>query len=536
MEEKSPPLEWWSKDLSKQISLPNDNDVETLLNLNYSNYKLFNNFSSKFYFKDINENQFRFKDFDINNNELIKKYIERYNKGVITINKKEIDNKKKLILLKTINTKKENSIKYINYVTKSYKTKIYPTKEQQVELHKWFNECKIVYNKCVDLYNNDNHYFDNGYASVKVSIFKKIYEDNEKKAPYDILTDEVRAFCSNLKSALSNLENDNISHFKLKYKEYIKSSSILIVSSSLSKKGIYTSHLGSMKGLKNVNINFDNVLDSRLIYDKVSNKYYMNIVVKEPKTNNNKNRAPVVALDPGEKKFIAFYGLYDYGYIGNDIRKEILKEEQKIRKYQRILNKNKNKHNKPLKHKNAISKKIQKVYNKIHNKVKELHNKTALYLCKNYKSILIPKFETQKMLRKKQYTKEVFNKIKKEEGTEKVKEVIKSVYKRRRLNKRVAFCLQMLSHYRFKQHLINKGIEYGCNVVVVDEHLTSKTCTNCGLESNKYTNRVKECTQCNKNIDRDTNGSRNILIKNINLVCNKVVRPNMETIIHRESL
>ena len=73
----------------------------------------------------------------------------------------------------------------------------------------------------------------------------------------------------------------------------------------------------------------------------------------------------------------------------------------------------------------------------------------------------------------------------------------------------------MLSHYKFRQHLINKGNEYGCKVVVVTEEYTSKTCTNCGAVSEYYRKRMKKCPKCNYEIDRDVNGSRNILLKNM---------------------
>lgn len=73
----------------------------------------------------------------------------------------------------------------------------------------------------------------------------------------------------------------------------------------------------------------------------------------------------------------------------------------------------------------------------------------------------------------------------------------------------------MQSHYKFRQHLLNKGKEYGCEILVRGEEYTSKTCTRCGTISDNYIKREKICN-CGYKIDRDINGSRNILIKNIN--------------------
>ncbi len=69
----------------------------------------------------------------------------------------------------------------------------------------------------------------------------------------------------------------------------------------------------------------------------------------------------------------------------------------------------------------------------------------------------------------------------------------------------------MKGHYNFRQHLFLKGKEYGCEVT---EEYTSKCCTSCGIISETYKKRKKICTNCSYNIDRDINGSRNILLKN----------------------
>ena len=86
-----------------------------------------------------------------------------------------------------------------------------------------------------------------------------------------------------------------------------------------------------------------------------------------------------------------------------------------------------------------------------------------------------------------------------------------------KLAKNVKFVLNSLSHYKFQQHLINKAAEHGCEVKIVTEEYTSKCCSRCGMLSNNYTKRVKSCKYCNLTIDRDLNGSRNILIKNFDV-------------------
>ncbi len=78
-------------------------------------------------------------------------------------------------------------------------------------------------------------------------------------------------------------------------------------------------------------------------------------------------------------------------------------------------------------------------------------------------------------------------------------------------------------------HLLNKCKEYGSKLIEVTEEYTSKTCTNCGIQSMNYSkDRIKKCV-CGSKIDRDINGARNILLKNIK----KVARPR-ETILPKE--
>lgn len=581
--------DWWKKDISDKISKPNfDKDIITSLNINFGN-KIFNNkFSNKYTFETQQNNVFNFLDNNENKVNEMNEFLEKNNiifdKQIVKINENanknlkicnddvndiekekikeynELIEKQKISKIKSITTKKIKLTNNLDKITKTNKIYIYPSSTQKNIINKWFVECNKVYNKCVDLYNNDKTYFNKGsYMTHKLVIFKMLYGDNDKNCPYDILTDEIRIFLSNLKSNFTNLKNKNITHFEMTHKNILKKQCIFIPKSSIKKDSFYKSHLKSMIGMKNINI--ENIGDSRLYYDKINKKYSISIpVYSNIKTIENKEE--IVSLDPGEKIFMSYYGLNEYGHIGKDIRVEILKEEKKIRKFQRILSRKKNKfYNERLKkykgdiklmnenfvkmtksekydtlirekliNKKNILKKIRKCYTNIKNKVKELHNKTALYLCKNYKKILLPSFETQKMVVEKRKLKPYINQIEKEKGLIEAKKELRRISKIKRLNGRVKFCLMMLSHYKFKQHLNNKAIEYGCKVYDVSEEYTSLTCSLCGVQSKNYDNkRVKNCN-CGHKVDRDINGARNILIKNIDMVLLKEGRKPEATI------
>ena len=159
--------------------------------------------------------------------------------------------------------------------------------------------------------------------------------------------------------------------------------------------------------------------------------------------------------------------------------------------------------------------------------MKELHNVTANYLCKNYDKILIPKFETQQMIKRKKKTFKEYKQSKIDEGiTIPEKKVnARKFTKQCRLNANVKYVLNTLSHYSFRQHLATKSVEYGCIMKVVTEEYTSCTCTKCGHMSNIYERRMKECENCKYKIDRDLNGSRNILLKNLDVFKYEAIKP-----------
>lgn len=441
--------------------------------------------------------EYKFKE----NNELERKF-KSYKKARETIKKSDDTEKtKKNKLRKASNCLYKVLEKQLNVIkTKRYKINL--TDKQSSIIQGWMDECTRIYNYCVTMYNSDSDGFERDYQKLKIIIFNKLYGDGKKPCTYDILTDEVRVFCSNLKSCESNLENGNIKFFIMKYRNTYKSQTILIPKKSINTNGIFTTILGKL----NNKLTFDHnkISDSRLLYDKRKKKYYLLVPTLCEKQKINIPNETVASIDPGEKIPFTIYSLNHCSKIGENIRIPILKYQGKIRQTQKIIDKNVNKNGNKIRNKHHLRKRINKFYCKIKNMVKELHNKTAIYLCKNYKFIILPEFETSKMLGK--YSKKNTKKI--EDKKEKAKQ--------NKLNKRVKFVLQMLSHYKFKQHIIEKCNEYGCQLIIANESYTTMTCSSCGWMSKKCTIRIKQCTKCNFRINRDINGSRNIFLKNHN--------------------
>ena len=136
------------------------------------------------------------------------------------------------------------------------------------------------------------------------------------------------------------------------------------------------------------------------------------------------------------------------------------------------------------KERRIIRRKNDKIRFKISNLVEEVHHKTALFLVKNYKYILLPSFETSNMVTT--------------------------------LCSKVSRSMLTWSHFKFKQFLKFKAKEYGAVVFEVDESYTSKTCGRCGyILNNLGGKKVFKCPECDLIIDRDYNGVRNVYLRTL---------------------
>jgi putative transposase len=125
---------------------------------------------------------------------------------------------------------------------------------------------------------------------------------------------------------------------------------------------------------------------------------------------------------------------------------------------------------------------------RIRNLVDDLHRVFAKWLCDNFQTILLPTFEVSKMVNKKYG---------------------------RKIRAKTARQMLTWAHARFRARLQFKATQYDwCQVVMVDEAYTSKTCGKCGFIHRKLSgNKTFKCPACRFTCDRDLNGARNIMLK-----------------------
>jgi transposase len=345
----------------------------------------------------------------------------------------------------------------------------------------WIGTSRYVYNRALHATKQGekiNFYeLRNKYVTAKNNPNINEWElDTPKDIRAGAINDMVKAF----KTAMSNLKNNNIQHFNLQYRKKKKESSIVIPSSALKKKDndifIYKTYtkekikVSKDKSLENIEFSHD----CRLKND--NGKWFLYIPFKV-QLNKNIAEKEICSLDPGTRKFHTIYS--EETVIKINLRKEkVEKLQMKLDKLQSLRSKN-------IIKQSHYNKSINKIHFRLKNLIDEIHYQTISYLTNTFKTIFIPEFESQEILK--------INKAKK--------------FRRN---------LMGLRHFTFKERLISKSkLKEGCIVNVCTEEYTSKTCGRCGTIVDVGRNEIFNCNMCFLNIDRDVNGARNILIKQL---------------------
>ena len=358
-----------------------------------------------------------------------------------------------------------------------------------------------------------------------------------KPAPDETLKYEIKDFCKNLdnsrKQAVENNKYNketkkiNDDAFILKYKNISLTQTIVISKRNISKKGIFINKLKNIEcnNYKKIIEKYEIENDCLLQYNFRLKIFYFLIVFKDKYKDEKKlkNRYEITSIDQGEKIFMYFYSNNLQGKMGDNMRIKILKIQRKIKKIQKLIDKKINKNGKKIKNKSKLRKKIILLYREIKNYVNNMHKQCAKFLCENYKNIFLPEFKTKPMISKNKINIEI-NKIKEIKDKLKAKNNLNILTKKIKLSNNVKFVLSMQGHYRFKEYLKQYAKKYKTYIYDVNEAYTSQCCSYCGFLSKQYDkNRLKSCINCKNTIDRDENGAKNILLKCLNAMPNKML-------------
>lgn len=397
--------------------------------------------------------------------------------------------------------------KKLEKITKSFKVEIKPNKFQQIKLNKYINDTIYTYNKGVELINNEKYYnFQDLRNEIVTKTNKEDYlipkwlyntiPESIYDTPKSIRAQELKVLSVNLKSAISNLKNKNIKYFKMSFKSKRKINSFIINEEKqyADIKRINNNYYLSISKLKNIKIkNTKNINKYKLeiikdfkIQKTRLNKWYL-ILSFDKQIKENKTKERICALDPGFREFQRGIDLKGNQFsIGENLITKFNKHRSKIFKtqsYLDLLKQNKFKSYKKYKLFTRTKYNYYFLIQKQKHYIHELHYQTCNYLTQYYDKIIIPVFNTKQMVKSGN---KFWNKM-----------------------------ISCFNHFQFRERLINKATELNKKIIVVTEHFTSKTCSNCYnynylLGNSKYF----KCNNCNKEFDRDGNAAYNIL-KNV---------------------
>ena len=382
---------------------------------------------------------------------------------------------------------------------RSRRIRIFPTDEQKPTLKQWLCATRYVYNKCVEISKA-------GGKLDKKSLREAIGEEVKQHSwlgdvPYKVRDNAIRDFdkarsshsAKQRKAQASNPAVTLPCSFKYRSRRDKQQSLAVDANNWGRTRGMFASLFGHkvLECPKSESLPEKLRHEFRVIRDRLDHYY---VCLPEQVAIRDENQAPtshhsVVSLDPGVRTFQTCYDadgqvmewgegdmerLYKHIYCADRLQKLIAKTTHKSKKRKRVR---------------AWHRKLQR----IQNLVNEVHKKLSTWLCRNYRVILIPKFESSRMVRRCH----------------------------RKLTTKTARGMLNWAHYRFRQRLVSKAELYPwCQVILCDEPYTSKTCGQCGELHHKLgSSKTFKCPKCGYHADRDASAARNILLRFLTINC-----------------
>ena len=367
-------------------------------------------------------------------------------------------------------------------IHRAYQFRLYPTKEQEVIIHKTFGCTRFVYNYCLDLKKKNNYL-------TKFDLMKEL---PKLKKEYPFLK-EIDS-CS-LQNAITDLmvgfrlfEKDHGGYPKFNKKGVKESFRTNFITSSykgtiyenieldLKRRIIELPKLKTVKirGYRNLDKISGRILNATI--REVGTRFYVSVCVEEeiklPERKNNQ----AVGIDIGVKNLVV---TSNKEYYGNP--RYLEKYEKKIKRFQQELSR------KIKGSKNYIKckKKIEEVYRKLKNARKKTVEEIVAKVTSFHDIIIAENLQVKKMLEHKNNHK----KLRKEITNATFSEIIRVL--------------------KYKCLWLNKTF-----IQISPYYASSQICSRCGNKNVEMKDiRVRElkCSKCGLEIERDYNASINIL-------------------------
>ncbi|MHB8628205.1 MAG: RNA-guided endonuclease InsQ/TnpB family protein [Aggregatilineales bacterium] len=357
-------------------------------------------------------------------------------------------------------------------MTKSRKTRLYPTAAQRAMFRRWLGASRFVYNRTLDYLKT----LDGArptWTDIATDTVLPGLPAWAKEIPYQIKKMAVKECCDAYSAAKQKYKKTG-EWSELHYKSRkTPVQTCYIPKSAVKPAGIYPTISGAMKYAEPLPVAF---LDCELSWQQ--SRWYV-CVPFVTAVQPGENQARIVALDPGVRTFQAFFAPDLAGVIGQHDFGRLVRLCQHL---DDLISRYSTSHDKQQRYR------MRKAANRLRWKIRdlrdELHAKTIRFLVDHFDIILIPTFETLQLVARE----------------------------RRKLRSKTVRSMLTWAHFKFKERLKVVAAEYGKTVIEVNEAYTSKTCSWSG-EIVKVGSSERIRGSDGIQMHRDVNGARGIFLR-----------------------
>ena len=379
-------------------------------------------------------------------------------------------------------------------ILRARRMKVTPlSKESDDKLRQWIGTTRWVYNQCV-AYSREHSEWASMTSTDKLRALRdnianlQTIDDNkwfvESQVPYDVYDEGIRdfqkAWSLNMAKVKKAKVNGKAFKFSIGFRSKQKALRETIkVQSKHWGRGAQKFLVSDFKSREGP---IPKTVDSAVTITLTRVGWYFSFPSKATVETSQYTPHEVVALDPGVRTFMT--GYFSDGMV-------IEWGDGDMRRVYALLRRADQLHSKIDKGKQKYRRPWLRLLLKIRYKIDEIHRKFATFLCRMVKRILLPKFDTSRMVKRA----------------------------KRNISSKTARSMMNWAHYRFRETLKAKVALYSrCVLYICDEHYTSKTCGSCGhIHKDLGKNKIFMCPKCAYTADRDINAARNILLRFLTL-------------------
>lgn len=366
--------------------------------------------------------------------------------------------------------------------------------KQRKLLRMWIGSCRLAYNMVTAHYKyskrlNTLKFYRTMLKSLSTN--KTFLRD----VPYNSLDETLKEAMANIKTVISlQLANPN-SRQGIPFRCRKALSQVLpIRAQNLSKDlkayprllfkkdmGPFDRYIQNIR--KNTNYRSEKCpRDSKLIWKRKLNHWFLCLVTKvEKDSRENQANEKIISIDPGNRTFATCYSpsgeLWKVGEGDGRVLVKLCLRMDKLMSLASKANHNKRRN---------LNKALERLKMRLKNLRTEFHNKFINWLTTNFSTIVLPKFNTHLMSRRRN----------------------------RKIGAKTVRGLMTWGHGMFREKLTQVCRYKSINLYNPSEAYTSKTCSYCGWINEKLGGKeIFKCDNCKKNIDRDVNGARGIYLR-----------------------